>query len=202
MAGTETMLQPVQAIQQTGSEDAREVAHGLHGLTTKGFVEQQRESTGFLAYAATIGRKLLFQTAQTIGQMETCEHSHTASLGVASLLGDIHHELVDGMGQRLHLAWLAADRQDVGLIVNGNSDSGALRSGIHTDILSPCEQVHLAEKFFDAYPSLFALRSEVFQFLTELARVGYGRIALSAQCRHQVHGTVDTLFESRQSVVV
>ena len=63
-------------------------------------------------------------------------------------------------------------------------------------------QVHLPEQFFDADARLFALAAQVVQFLAKLMRVGYGRVALSAERGHQLHGAVDALFETGKGVVV
>src|ERR1041385_3705079 len=65
--------------------------------------------------------------------MQACENRHAASLGIARLLGDIHHQLIDRVGQRLYLARLAANGQGVGLIVDRDANRFALSSGIHAD---------------------------------------------------------------------
>jgi len=70
------------------------------------------------------------------------------------------------------------------------------------DSLRSCEQIHLAEKFFDADASLFALRAQILKFLAQFSSVRYRRIALFAERGHQIHRAVDALFESRQSSVV
>src|SRR5690349_23077490 len=70
------------------------------------------------------------------------------------------------------------------------------------DSLRSCEQIHLAEKFFDAHAGLLALGAQILKFLAQFAGVRHRNIALIAERGHQIHRTVDALFECRQSVVV
>src|SRR5208283_1672844 len=90
----------------------------------QGFVEEQPELLALLAYSLLQLGQLPLERAQAVGEVKRGEHGNAQRIGGSGTVGDGIHELVDAVGQLLHLALVAGGTQ--GIVLPEDGDLNAL----------------------------------------------------------------------------